>query len=163
MALRSKKKVIFIIVIIFLAVPVGFMAINKVAPVGWKLYGPVFATNGVAINGYDPVAYHTQNKALKGDAAYSVVWNGVFWYFASQENSERFRASPVNFAPKYGGYCAIAVSRGLTAKVNPEIWHIENGELFLFFSEEPKIDFVNKLNEGVVEQSESIWSSAYPL
>ena len=161
MAFRNKKSIFFIIIII--AIPVGFMAINKIAPVGWNLFGSVFATNGVAIDGYDPVAYHIRGKELKGDPEHSIVWNGVIWQFDSADNKTLFQADPKRYAPKFGGYCAIAISKGVTAKVNPKIWHIENSKLFLFFNEDARNDFINKIGDGVIEISEEEWSNAYGL
>ena len=59
---------------------------------------------GVAIKGYDTVAYHTENRAVKGSREFSYQWNDARWYFASAENRDRFAADPERFAPQYGGY-----------------------------------------------------------
>ncbi len=61
---------------------------------------------GVAINGYDPVAYFTQSKPVAGNKAYSSSWNDATWYFSSVENKLKFDGAPEKFAPQYGGYCA---------------------------------------------------------
>jgi len=61
-------------------------------------------TFGVAIKGYDTVAYFTQGRAMKGKSEYSYDWNDAKWYFASAENRDLFAADPEHYAPKYGGY-----------------------------------------------------------
>jgi len=86
---------------------------------------------GVAINGYDPVAYFTQSKPVAGNKAYSSSWNGATWYFSSAENKLKFDGAPEKFAPQYGGYCAYAVSYGSTASTVPEAWTIVDGKLYL--------------------------------
>ena len=59
---------------------------------------------GIAIQGYDTVAYHTENRAVKGKSAFSFKWNGAVWHFASTEHRALFAASPDRYAPKYGGF-----------------------------------------------------------
>ena len=59
---------------------------------------------GVAIRGYDPVAYHTEGRALKGKKEFSHDWNDAIWRFASAENRDLFAADPERYAPQYGGY-----------------------------------------------------------
>ena len=88
---------------------------------------PVFATNGVAIHGYDPVAYFTMSKPVEGDAAITSVLEGATFRFASAEHKALFDSDPEKYAPKYGGYCAYAVSKGATATTVPEAWSIHGG------------------------------------
>ena len=59
---------------------------------------------GVAIKGYDTVAYHTEGRAVKGHRKYSHTWNDAKWYFTSAENRDLFAADPERYAPQYGGY-----------------------------------------------------------
>jgi YHS domain-containing protein len=59
---------------------------------------------GVAIKGYDTVAYHTEGRAVKGTRKISYEWNDAKWYFSSTENRELFAADPERYAPQYGGY-----------------------------------------------------------
>lgn len=95
---------------------------------------PVFATDGVAINGYDPVAYFTEGKPVKGVAEFASEWEGATLRFASAENKATFDGDPGAYAPKYGGYCAYAVSKGATAPTDPEAWTVHEGRLYLNFS-----------------------------
>ena len=59
---------------------------------------------GIAIKGYDTVAYHTEGHAVKGQSKYSYEWNDAKWYFKSAENRDMFAANPEKYAPQYGGY-----------------------------------------------------------
>ncbi|MFV2053075.1 YHS domain-containing (seleno)protein [Aliiroseovarius sp. YM-037] len=94
----------------------------------------VFAPGGVAINGYDPIAYFTDGAPVEGSADNSVSWNGATWHFATPENKEQFAADPAAFAPQYGGYCAYAVSKGATASTEPDAWTVHDGKLYLNYS-----------------------------
>jgi YHS domain-containing protein len=87
-----------------------------------------------AIKGYDPVAYFTLAKPVKGKGVYKLKWMGATWYFASAENREAFKQQPGKFAPQYGGYCAYAVSQGITADIDPQAWKIVDGKLYLNLS-----------------------------
>lgn len=95
---------------------------------------PVYATNGIAIDGYDPVAYFTESKAVKGLPNHTSAWDGATLQFASAENKAMFDADPEKFAPKYGGYCAYAVSKGYTASIDPDAWSIHEDRLYLNYS-----------------------------
>lgn len=96
---------------------------------------PVFSTYlGGAIRGYDPVAYHTEGKPVAGKRAHRVEWKGATWSFASAENKALFEGDPEKYAPRYGGYCAWAVSQGYTASIDPDAWSIVEGKLYLNYS-----------------------------
>lgn len=93
-----------------------------------------YQSDGVAINGYDPVAYFVNSAPVKGEAAIGYIWNGTKWQFANQKNLDAFKANPEQFAPKFGGYCAYAVSQGYTASTDPDAWSIVDGKLYLNYS-----------------------------
>jgi YHS domain-containing protein len=102
---------------------------------------PVFAAmpaqytkSGLAIAGYDPVAYFTESAARKGSAQHSLSWNGATWRFASAKNKKLFEADPEKYAPQYGGYCAYAMANGDLVSINPKAWDIYNGKLYLNYS-----------------------------
>ncbi|MFQ5935037.1 MAG: YHS domain-containing (seleno)protein [Acidiferrobacterales bacterium] len=95
---------------------------------------PVFETRHGAIRGYDPVAYFTKGKPVKGSQQYSLEWNGAKWYFASAENRDRFKVNPTQYAPQYGGYCAYAVANGYTATTDPNAWTLVDDKLYLNYS-----------------------------
>ncbi len=97
-----------------------------------KIYSD--ASTGIAINGYDPVAYFTQSSPVKGKQKFSTKWNGAIWQFSNAENLATFESDPEKYAPQYGGYCAFAVSYGSTATTSPQAWSIVDGKLYLNYS-----------------------------
>ncbi|WP_429124025.1 YHS domain-containing (seleno)protein [Ensifer sp. 4252] len=111
----------------------------------------------VAIKGYDPVAYFTENKALEGSPQYSYRWLGANWQFASAENRELFIREPTRYAPQYGGYCADGVSFGtVTTNIDPKAWRIIEGKLFLSYDPGAAEGFEKNPNKLV--DSKKHWS-----
>ena len=91
--------------------------------------------NGIAIQGCDPVAYFTQNKAVKGDKNISVFYEGATYYFSSGENREEFKKNPVKYEPQYGGWCAYAMGKkGEKVEIDPETFKIIDGKLYLYYN-----------------------------
>lgn len=86
---------------------------------------------GVAIRGYDSVAYFTEKKPVMGKEQFSTDWKGAKWHFSSQANLEAFKANPEKYAPQYGGYCAYGVTRGYLVKVEPDQFAVVNDKLYL--------------------------------
>ncbi|MEM7208206.1 MAG: YHS domain-containing (seleno)protein [Pseudomonadota bacterium] len=89
---------------------------------------------GIAIDGYDPVAYFTQSDAVEGDASITHDWQGATWQFSSSENRDLFAANPEAYAPQYGGYCAFAASNGYIAPTDANAWTVHDGRLYLNYS-----------------------------
>lgn len=91
--------------------------------------------DGIAIKGYDPVAYLTQNKAVKGKKELAVSFQGIVYYFSSAQNKEAFKAAPAKYEPEYGGWCAYAMGNsGEKVSIDPETFKIINGKLYLFYN-----------------------------
>lgn len=93
-----------------------------------------FQVGGVALGGYDPVAYFRKQTAERGSSAYRHRYNGTTWYFASELHRDLFAEDPQRYAPQYGGFCAYAVSRGQLVPVDPHAWTIHDGRLYLNYS-----------------------------
>ena len=89
---------------------------------------------GVAIDGYDTVAYFTDGRPVEGVEAHESDWNGATWRFASAANKALFDADPEKYAPQYGGYCAFAASKNAIADVDPEAWAVVDDKLYLNYS-----------------------------
>lgn len=87
--------------------------------------------SSLALSGYDPVAYFTLGKPVKGDAKIKATYKNSEWRFVSEANKAAFLAAPEKYAPQYGGYCAWAAARGFTAEGSPNYWKIVNGKLYL--------------------------------
>ncbi len=90
------------------------------------------AGSRLAIQGYDPVAYFTLERATPGDARFEFHWDEHRWLFASARHRDLFKADPVKYAPQFTSYCAIALARGEVQAANPEYWMISDGKLYLF-------------------------------
>jgi YHS domain-containing protein len=91
--------------------------------------------DGIALHGFDPVAYFTQNKAVKGDAQLTAQYKGITYEFASKEDQAAFQADPAKYVPQYGGFCAFAVSKGAKADIDPHAFAINDGKLYVQNSE----------------------------
>jgi hypothetical protein len=89
---------------------------------------------GIAIEGYDPVAYFTEARPVKGDGAYTHFWRGATWRFATPGHRDMFAQAPEQYAPQYGGFCAYAVSENYTAKIDPQAWKVVDGKLYLNYN-----------------------------
>ena len=92
---------------------------------------PVNAEKGLALHGYDPVAYFTDGRAVPGLAEHSLQHAGATWRFATAEHQGLFQADPERFLPRYGGYCAYAMSKGRLADVDPDDFAVVDGHLYL--------------------------------
>jgi hypothetical protein len=86
----------------------------------------------LAIKGYDPVAYFTQQRATPGLAEFEYQWDEHRWQFSSARHRDLFRADPVKYAPQFANFCAVALARGEVREANPEYWLISDGKLYLF-------------------------------
>lgn len=127
-------------------VAAGGVALGGAAVIGLRLWSggfeelaavPVFAPDGVAIRGTDPVAYFTEGRPVAGDAAHVLEWRGALWRFASAENRALFATDPQRYAPQYGGFCAWAVAaRGKLYSTQPGNWSIVDGRLYLNFNDD---------------------------
>ena len=90
--------------------------------------------DGIAMHGYDPVAYFTVEKAVKGQASLSYEWSDAIWLFSSKQNRQAFIDNPEYYAPQFGGFCAYAASYGQFADIDPMAWSIVNDKLYLNYS-----------------------------
>lgn len=97
----------------------------------------------LALKGYDPVGYFTQNAALKGKKEFSAQHRGVTYQFASAEHKKLFAESPEKYLPAYGGWCATAMAKGEKVEIDPTNFKVTSGRLFLFF----KAFYANALKE----------------
>ena len=89
----------------------------------------------LALKGYDPVAYFTENQPMKGSEELAYEWLGATWHFANAEHRELFTKQPLKYAPQYGGHCALGTAFGeSTANIDPEAWSIVDGKLYLQYS-----------------------------
>jgi hypothetical protein len=86
----------------------------------------------LAIRGYDPVAYFTQGRPMRGQPDFEHAWDGYRYHFVTAENRDLFKADPVRYAPQFEGLCAIALVDGYKDVADPENWLISDNKLYLF-------------------------------
>jgi YHS domain-containing protein len=116
-----------------------------------------FVKNGVAVDGYDVVAYHTVGKPTPGSAQYTAEYQGAKWQFASAQNRDLFAANPAKFAPAYGGWCAAGASKGKKVAVKPDFWTIVDGQLYLNSSEAAHTKLFLADTQGTIRKGEANW------
>lgn len=92
-------------------------------------------SRGVALKGYDPVAYVVENRAVKGRESLSARQQGVVYWFSSENNRQLFLNAPERYEPQYGGWCAYAMGKtGEKVDINPETFKVVDGKLYLFYN-----------------------------
>ena len=114
-------------------------------------------TNGVGLHGYDPVAYFTDGKAVKGDPQYHSKYDGATYYFQSADDKEVFDKEPERYAPEYGGYCAMAMAMGKLEDADPNYFLVYEGKLFLQRNEKAHMMF-SQDPEGIRRKADENWS-----
>jgi len=119
---------------------------------------PVYTgiVKGVAVGGYDPVAYFSDGKPVKGNNDLTTNYDGATWRFASAANRDAFLADPAKYAPQYGGYCAWAVSQGYTAKGDPQAWTVHDGKLYLNYNKKVRATWAKNI-PGNVKKGDANW------
>lgn len=120
--------------------------------------------NGLAIDGYDPVAYFTTGKSVKGNKSFVVFHQGVTYRFASEANKELFKANPSQYEPQYGGWCAYAMGAdGSKVSVDPETFKIVNGKLYLFYNSyfNNTLKKWNKDEQGLKKNADLNWNKIF--
>ena len=110
----------------------------------------------LAVEGFDTVAYFTENKPVEGSKKYQTTWQGANWRFSSQTNLDLFKQDPSKYAPQYGGYCAYAVSKNKTASIEPELFVIHNDKLYLSYSKSVSKKFKAD-RDGYIQKAETNW------
>lgn len=117
---------------------------------------PVFTKQGLALSGYDAVAYFTDGKPVEGQASFETEWNGARWRFASAAHRDAFAADPAKYAPRFGGFCAFGVSRGYAVDADPFAWKIVDGKLYVNHDKKVQQLWEKEL-PGIIGTAESHW------
>lgn len=111
---------------------------------------------GVAVGGYDPVAYFTEGKPVVGNPAITHEHAGAIWRFASEASRAAFKADPAKYAPQYGGYCAYGAARGYKAPIDPTAWRIVDGKLYLNYSHAVQRQWLADI-PGYIRKADENW------
>lgn len=140
---------------LILSIGLMFGFANAAEPPINTLSGGLFDTKtGVAIRGYDPVAYFTQGKPVKGQDSFVYDWQGAKWKFASQANLDMFKANPGKYAPQYGGYCAYGVATDNLVSIEPDKFTIIDGKLYLNYDADVQAKWL-KDTSGYIQKANS--------
>jgi YHS domain-containing protein len=142
----NKMKAFFLTLLLLIAVPA--MAQTK------KLVN--VDKNGIAVKGYDPVAFFTQNKPVKGKPDFASDYNGAKYLFASAEDKATFDANPSKYEPQFGGFCAYGVSQGHTAPIKIDTFQIVDGRLLFNYDLDVKKEF-QKDTQGNLKKADQNW------
>lgn len=112
--------------------------------------------NGLAIQGYDPVAFFTNGMPVQGKPEFQLRHNGGLYYFASKEHRDLFKAGPEKYEPAFGGFCAYGVSRNKLVEIDVNAFQIVDGRLLLQYSKDVRSDF-NKDTKGNLAKADGNW------
>jgi YHS domain-containing protein len=106
-----------------------FLTVLLIIGIGARIVAQSVNTDrdGIAVKGYDVVAYFTLGEPTEGSPEFSVEYEGATYYFVNSRHRELFLEDPERYVPQYGGYCAYAVSYGGTASIKPDLWTIYEG------------------------------------
>jgi hypothetical protein len=113
---------------------------------------------GLAIGGYDPVAYFTDGKQKLGSADFELRSEGVIWRFCNLGNRAAFAANPDTYMPQFGGYDPLGVARGVAVAGKPNVWLIANQRLFLFYDQAWLENFAAD-SDRLIAEAERRWPS----
>jgi YHS domain-containing protein len=110
----------------------------------------------VALQGYDPVGFFTENRPVKGNQQFQSQYHGATYYFASAEHKAAFERDPAKYEPQFGGFCAYGASRGKAVPIKIEAWQIVNGRLLMQYDLDVKAKFNNDL-QGNLTKADKNW------
>ena len=113
-------------------------------------------SKGIIIDGYDPVAFFTDNKPVKGDSQFHYTYQDAIYYFSSQEHLDLFKSSPEKYKPQFGGWCAYAVSLGRVAPIDVNTFSIVNGRLVIQHNQRA-VNGWNKDVQGNLALADKYW------
>lgn len=118
--------------------------------------GEFFEKNGVAIEGYDAVAYFTDKKPVEGKKEFSAEYKGSTFLFSTAANRDKFIANPAAFAPQFNGFCAYGAAAGYKAKIDPDAFSIVDGKLYLNYNNVVRVRW-NLDTKGYINKAEANW------
>lgn len=136
----------------------GIVLASSIATSAFAAGVEINASNtGLALQGYDPVAYFTEGQATPGDYRISAVHNEATYWFSSEEHKATFEANPEAYLPQYGGYCAFGAAMGFKFDGDPELWKIVDGELFLNLAEDIQERWEGDI-PGFIQRADANWT-----
>ena len=128
------------------------------APVSWGMWGNYNTSSGQALKGYDVVAYCEDAEAIPGKSEFTYEWGDTTWQFSSAANMALFEQNPEYYAPQFGGFCSFALSKGFTADISPDAWHVKDGKLYVFMDKGVQADWLAGIDDGTLDASAANWA-----
>jgi YHS domain-containing protein len=128
---------------------IGFLDVNIFA-------AEFFERNGLAIDGYDPVAYFTDMNPMKGSPEFRADYQGATFQFVSVAHRDIFASNPDKFVPQYGGYCAYGMAKGYKASIDPAAFTVVGDKLYLNYSEGVRSQWLSDI-PGYVRKADANW------
>jgi YHS domain-containing protein len=116
-------------------------------------------SNGVILKGYDPVAYVVQKKAVKGSPKYKTTYQGATYYFASAADLALFKKNSSKYVPQYGGFCANGMANRKASDIDPNVFFVLNGKLYVCTSPEAEKEFQSDVQN--VKKADQNWDEEY--
>jgi hypothetical protein len=138
-ARQQRKMRLFLAVWLGLAAWSGSGALPARAADGPIVVNP---NTGLAISGFDPVAYFTDRKPEFGRPNLELQAEGVVWRFSNTGNRTAFADHPEVYMPRFGGYDPVAIARGQSVPGHPLFWAVTGERLYLFYSAEARAAFI---------------------
>ena len=139
--------------------PLLAIAVAALLPVMAVAAGPQnLDARGVALHGYDPVAYFVDGKPAQGRSEHSASAQGATYWFASEANQRAFKADPASYEPQFGGYCAYGVAQGYKPDIDPTAFKIVDGKLYLNLSPAVQKRWQEDIT-GFISQAAKNWPS----
>lgn len=136
------RRILFALAALAFALPAAAQSLNS--------------KDGLALKGYDAVAYFNEGKPVSGSRNFTTKWQGAEWRFASAANRDAFAAAPEKFAPQYGGFCAWAVANGYTAEIDPTAFKVVENRLYLNYSKSVQRDWEKDV-PGHITKADGNW------
>jgi YHS domain-containing protein len=137
------------------------LVIATIGPMAAEAQNVTSLPERLALQGYDPVAYFTDSKAVPGVEAFEHAWDGQRYRFATSSHLTMFKANPEKYAPQFGGACTMNMSNGVRRESDPHNWVISNGRLYVFAGAGGVERF--RQNPAVAaERAESNWKNMKP-
>lgn len=118
--------------------------------------GEYFEVDGLALRGYDPVAYFETNAPVRGLPEYSHTYKGSKFLFTSAKNQQAFAADPEKYAPQFGGFCALGTANGYKVATEPDAFNVVDGKLYLNYNRKV-LDIWNKDQAGYIQRANRNW------
>lgn len=140
---------------VFLALPIRMLAASAAGPLERVVVDPA---SGLAISGFDPVAYFSRGRAVQGRPELELRAAGVIWRFENEGNRAAFADQPDVYGPQFGGYDPVAIGRDTSVAGHPLIWTIKDERLYLFYDEAARAKFLAD-PERIIERARQKWPS----